>query len=445
MTQSYLRAGLPDNAITTFDLDAGPEWLATYPSVNPFLITRPNNLAYVIYTSGSTGRPKGVGVALSGLSNFIHSMQGQPGIESSDVLLSVTSFSFDIAALEFFLPLSAGARIVLSERANVATPQQLMALIERQGVSIMQATPSTWRMLLDSQWSVPSRLRKVLCGGEALSTHLAEQLLSRALAVWNMYGPTETTIWSTLQHITEAADISIGRPIANTQIYILDRHFNPVPIGVTGELHIAGDGLARGYLRRPDLTAEKFVPNPFSEIPGARMYKSGDLARYLPNGNIVYLGRIDQQIKLRGFRIELGEIEAALMAQEMVRDVVVLAREELEGDKRLVAYVVAQEGMAIDGAVLRTSLSETLPDYMIPAHVITLDSLPLTPNGKLDRKALPAPDMMRGDDGYMAPRTPTEEILAGMWSEILKLDRVGVHDNFFALGGHSLLATRLVS
>src|SRR5688572_30251305 len=262
---------------------------------------------------------------------------------------------------------------------------------------------------------------------------------------FNAYGPTENTVCASIHqcHVEQVGAPPIGRPIANKQIYILDKTLNPVPVGVAGELHIAGAGLARGYLNRPDLTAEKFIPNPFSAEPGARMYKSGDLARYLPDGNIEYLGRIDHQVKIRGFRIELGEIEAALATLPEVQECVVVAREDIPGDKRLVAYMVGTN--LPETAELRNRLSQSLPQYMLPAHFIQLEQLPLNPNGKVDRKALPAPDMLRSEVGYVVPRTPIEETLAGIWAEVLKLDRVGIHDNFFELGGHSLLVTQVIS
>ncbi|WP_373994908.1 amino acid adenylation domain-containing protein, partial [Duganella sp. HH105] len=286
----------------------------------------------------------------------------------------------------------------------------------------------------------------MLCGGEALPVGLMRDVLGHVDAIWNLYGPTETTIWSTLRRVSalDGAPV-IGKPIANTQVYILDAGLNPVPAGVAGELHIAGEGLARGYLHRGDLTADKFVPNPFGAA-GSRMYKSGDLARYLQDGSIEYLGRIDNQVKLRGFRIELGEIESALAGLAAVRDALVLAREDVAGDKRLVAYLVAHDDAELpDPAGLRAALLASLPEYMVPAHFMVLEQMPLTPNGKVDRKALPAPDMSRSEEGYVAPRTAAEEIMAGIWAGVLRLDKVGVHDNFFALGGHSLLATQLVS
>jgi acyl-coenzyme A synthetase/AMP-(fatty) acid ligase/acyl carrier protein len=316
------------------------------------------------------------------------------------------------------------------------------------GVTIMQATPSTWRMLVDTGWPTLAHPLKVLCGGEALSNNLMADLLKHTSAIWNLYGPTETTIWSAAQCITAAEPRPlIGRPIANTQIYILDEALQPVPAGVAGELYIGGDGLARGYLRRPDLTADRFIPDPFSAC-GGRMYKTGDLARFTSDGRIEYLGRIDNQVKVRGFRIELGEIEAALESLPGVREAIVLAREDVAGDKRLVAYVVAQDAPVPGGEQLdawRTALAPLLPEYMVPAHFVKMVQFPLTPNGKVDRKALPAPEVVRHGTGYAEPRDPIEESLAVICADVLKLDKVGVHDNFFDLGGHSLLVTQMTS
>jgi len=415
------------------------EWpeLDGYSNSDPAGVTEPGHLAYVIYTSGSTGKPKGVAVTHASLRNFLHAMRAQTAIGKDDVLVGVTSLSFDIAALELYLPLTVGATSVLAPRATAQDPQRLLALLEQAQATMLQATPSTWRMLLAQGWPVPvkGRALQALCGGEALSAELAGQILAHTPVLWNLYGPTETTVWSAACRVQSAAAPSIGHPIANTRIHILDAQLQPLPAGVAGELHIAGDGLARGYLHRPDLTAEKFIPDPFSAEPGARMYCTGDLARYRADGSIEYLGRIDQQVKLRGFRIELGEIEAALLALPAIREAVVVARED-----QLVAYLVGQDDATVRGALL-----QSLPEYMVPAHFMFLDALPLTPNGKIDRKALPAPGAGALLAGHVAPRNEREAALARIWSEVLKRDQVGVHDNFFALGGHSLLATQVIS
>lgn len=425
---------------------------------------RPENLAYVIYTSGSTGRPKGVMVEHRSLVNLLTSMSELVGMHRGDRLLSVTTVAFDIAGLELLMPLLVGARVVIADRQTSSDPRRIMDLLLREQITVLQATPATWRALIESGWTGEPRLR-ALCGGEALTADLADQLFRRTSACWNVYGPTETTIWSSAHCINAPAHpspvVPIGRPIANTRIYVLDEHLAPLPIGVVGEIYIAGTGVARGYFNRPELTAERFVPEPFVTASGARMYRTGDLGRLLPEGSIEYLGRNDFQVKLRGYRIELGEIEAVLMSHASVRQAVIVAREDGPDDPRLVAYVVENGGTSVKrrgsrknhppamGTLsdqLRTHLQHRLPDYMVPSSFVMLDALPLTPNGKLDRGSLPAPE---GDSyafrTYAPPRGKLERTLAQTWSELLKIDRVGRNDNFFELGGHSLLAVRLVN
>lgn len=401
-----------------------------------------DQLAYVIYTSGSTGRPKGVMVRQGSAVNFLLAMQDTLQLSSQDVLAATTSISFDIALLEWFLPLVVGAKVVVLSRDIVVDGPRLAQALVQRGVTVMQATPSGWRLLLDTGAVPPVR---VLCGGEALSRELANKFLAQGLEIWNLYGPTETTVWSMMARVSEGDEaVPLGRPIASTQIYLLDAEANLVPIGVSGELYIGGDGVARGYWQRPDLTAERFTPDPFGTKPGQRLYRTGDQARYRLDGTLEFLGRVDHQVKLRGYRLELGEIEARMHQHPTVREVVVLAREDRPGDKRLVAYVVS-ESTARDASILRSFAAETLPDYMVPAVVIFLDSLPLTPNGKIDRKALPMPEDSDPSPCGDAPRTAVEEIVAGIWAEILGVKHVGIHDNFFELGGHSLLATQVVS
>ena len=400
-----------------------------------------SNLAYLIYTSGSTGRPKGVQITHRAVVNFMESMQSAPGITSQDVMLAVTTLSFDIAVLELCLPLTVGARVVIASRETALDAAQLAQLISCSGATIMQATPAMWRMLVETGWMGNPGL-KILSGGEALAPDLAGQLLARCSSLWNMYGPTETTIWSAIHRITNDKDpIVIGRPIANTQIYILDQCLNPVPVGVPGELYIGGDGLARGYWNRPELTKERFIPNPLSESPDARLYRTGDLARYLSDGTIECLGRVDHQVKIRGFRIELGEIEATLRQFPGVGDCVVVAREDTKNDKRLVGYFVGNREMQPSVSDLRSHLRQKLPEYMIPSSFVALDSIPRTPNGKVDRAALPAPDQVRPelDTRFVAPRNEVETTVAEIWQRLLKVERVGRDDNFFDLGGHSLL------
>jgi acyl carrier protein len=372
-------------------------------------------------------------------------MGHKPGLYSEDRLLALTTLSFDIAGLEIFLPLINGGHLVLATRETASDPAQLRTEMERHGVSIVQATPATWRMLIESGWyGVPPI--KVLCGGEALPDDLAQRLRRRAPSLWNMYGPTETTIWSLVSEVQIDQRVTIGRPIDNTTVYVLDEWLQPVPAGVAGNLYIGGTGLARGYWHRPALTAEKFIPNAFSAKPGDRLYLTGDVVRYLPSGDLEYLGRGDHQVKVRGYRIELGEIEVALRRHPDVREAVVVAREQAGEEKRLVAYVIPNEGSELNVSGLRAALREQLPDYMIPSVFVTMTELPLTPNGKIDRKALPAPDQTADVTlDHEAERTPVEQIVAQIFSDILGVERVGSNADFFESGGHSLLATRLIS
>jgi amino acid adenylation domain-containing protein len=401
------------------------------------------NLAYVIYTSGSTGKPKGVQIPHQAVVNFLLSMQREPGLTAEDHLLSVTTLSFDIAVLELYLPLITGATVTLVPRTVAYDGHQLAQTIAHSGATVIQATPVTWRMLLDAGWAGEPEL-KILCGGEAMPPELARDLLPRCRELWNMYGPTETTVWSTTRQITSGTDpITIGHPIANTQIYILDKNKQPVPIGVVGDLYIGGHGLARNYRHRPELTAEKFIDDPFR--PGNRMYSTGDLARYLANGEVDFLGRSDFQIKIRGFRVELGEIESALVAHTAVREVVTIVREDRPGDKRLVAYLILHEGMdQPDQSALRDFVGGKLPAYMVPAAFVFLESFPKTPNRKVDRKALPEPEQTvnREDRNFVEARTKLEAILMRIWENVLNVHPISVHDNFFRIGGHSLVAVR---
>ncbi|HVH67069.1 MAG TPA: amino acid adenylation domain-containing protein [Gemmatimonadales bacterium] len=404
---------------------------------------RPEDLAYVLYTSGSTGQPKGVEITHSAVVNFLGSMQRAPGFGAADTLLAVTTLSFDIAGLELYLPLVTGGKVVIASREDAVDPERLMARMQDSGCTVMQATPATWRALIAAGWTGAANL-KVLCGGEALPLELAQALLPRCAQLWNMYGPTETTIWSTIESITSAdGPVSIGRPIANTQVFVLDAHRQLVPPGLVGELYVGGAGLARGYRRRPELTQERFVPSPFGE--DARLYRTGDLARWLPDGRLVCLGRTDHQVKIRGFRIEPGEIEAAIARHPAVREVVVVAREDTPANRRLVAYYVADGAPADLVEQLRALIRTTSPEYMVPSAFVKLDALPHTANGKLDRKALPAPDgAVAVARGYEAPVGEVEGTLARIWAEVLNVERVGRQDNFFELGGHSILAVSVV-
>lgn len=404
----------------------------------------PENLAYVLYTSGSTGKPKGVQIPHRAVVNFLESMRKTPGLSARDTLLAITTLSFDIAGLELLLPLIVGAQVVIAKSETAADGKELAKKIGQSGATVLQATPATWRMLLNSGWNGNPRL-KILCGGEAWPEELARELLPRCHSLWNMYGPTETTIWSAISRVRQNETPLISAPIANTQLYILDAQLQPVPIGVAGELHIGGDGLARGYLNRPELTAEKFIPNPFSEKTGARIYKTGDLARYRSDGQIEFLGRLDHQVKIRGFRIELGEIQSLLAEHPAVREAVVIAREDVPGDKRIVAYVVMENNRQDVISELRAHLKCKLPDYMVPSAFVVLNRFPLTPNGKVDRKQLPPPESGRSDENSVAPRDPLEVQLVKLWENIFNIEPIGIRDNFFELGGHSLLAVRLFS
>jgi amino acid adenylation domain-containing protein len=432
-----------DVGVPVIDLE-GAEW-ADQPATAPALegLTAAH-LAYVIYTSGSTGRPKGVAVPHRGVVNLLRSMRETVGMEPADRLLAVTTYAFDISVLEIFLPLLHGAATIVLPRERAADPSALAEAIRAYAPTVMQATPATWRMLVSAEWSGAPEMR-ALCGGEALPAELASAVRSRVGGLWNVYGPTETTIWSTSEAVSgdsAGVNVPIGRPLANTRVYVVDAALQPVPVGVAGELYIGGAGVVRGYLGRPALTAERFVADPFAGEPGARMYRTGDLARWRPDGRLEFVGRTDFQVKVRGFRIELGEIEARLSEHADVREAVVLAREDVPGDHRLVAYFVG----AAEAEALRAHLSERLPEYMVPAAYVRLETLPLTPNGKIDRKALPAPE---GDAyasrEYEAPVGKFEVALAEIWTELLRVERVGRKDHFFELGGHSLLALQVVS
>lgn len=446
LTQKHLLEKLPAHQAKILCLDADWEIIQSHIlnfKSQPF---NSSHLAYVIYTSGSTGKPKGVQITHAAVVNFLKSMAHQPGLIESDILLAVTSISFDIAALELYLPLIQGARLVLVNREVAMDGRQLSEHLAVSNATVMQATPATWRILLASGWQGNSQL-KILCGGEALSRDLAKQLLEKGASLWNLYGPTETTIWSTICKVEAPklakSSVSIGHPIANTKVYVLDCFGQPVPIGVPGELHIGGAGLARGYLNRPELTAEKFISTHFA----TRLYKTGDLARYLSDSTIEYIERIDNQVKLRGYRIELEEIEITLRQHQAVQDAVVVVK-----DERLLAYVVPDSSNLLQEtgkliAQLRHHLQSKLPAYIMPSAFMLLDALPLTPNGKIDKLSLPSPDIfqLEREIEYVVARNPIEEKLTTIWFKVLGVEQVGVHDNFFNLGGHSLLATQVMS
>ncbi|HEX8117761.1 MAG TPA: amino acid adenylation domain-containing protein, partial [Pyrinomonadaceae bacterium] len=430
----------------------GPD-IARRSTARPDCATDADNLAYVIYTSGSTGRPKGAMNTHAAIYNRLRWMQEAYGLTADDCVLQKTPFSFDVSVWEFFWPLATGARLVLARPGGHRDSAYLIDLIRRERVTTLHFVPPMLQVFLDEPGvETCESLRRVICSGEALPRELQERFHSRmgVTELHNLYGPTEAavdvTAWA-CEPGDEHLSVPIGRPIANTQIYLLDKNYRPVPVGVTGELYIGGVQLARGYHARPALTAEKFIPAPLSAEPGARLYRTGDLARFLPGGEIEYLGRIDHQVKIRGFRIELGEIEAALNAHPAVREAIVLAREDAPGEKRLVAYVVLGEGKAPSNSEFRQALKEHLPEYMIPSQFVVLDELPLTPNGKVDRRALPAPDRGRPslERAFVAPRTPAEGMLASVWAEVLGVEQVGIHDNFFALGGDSIRSIKVLA
>jgi amino acid adenylation domain-containing protein len=415
---------------------------ATAPAA-PAVSIRPGDLAYVIYTSGSTGVPKGVEVPHSAVVNFLTSMAGEPGLARDDVLLAVTTISFDIAGLELFLPLTVGGQVVIAESDESIDGFVLLQHLERSGATAMQATPATWRMLLEAGFRGKPGF-KMLCGGEALPRELANRLLEGAGELWNMYGPTETTIWSSCTRVSAGeAPITVGAPIANTQLLVLDRYDQPVPPGVPGQLHIGGDGLARGYHNRPELTAERFVGNPHGS---GRMYRTGDLAKWLPEGQVQVLGRMDHQVKLRGFRIETGEIEAVLMRKAPLNAAAVILREDNPGAHRLVAYYVEAAGSNLSGDQLHQLLVEDLPDYMIPTAWVRLERLPLSPNGKLDRSTLPKPEPVSESAAeFVAAHSPTEQCLAKIWADVLHLPRIGVTIDLLKLGADSIQLFQMIA
>lgn len=441
---------------------------------NPKAGVDSTNLAYVIYTSGSTGKPKGVMIAHQGLVNFINAMEREPGLGAGERFLAVTSLSFDIAALELFLPLVVGAQLVIANRETASDGTKLIKLLKQSKATVMQGTPATWRLLLQAGWKPPHGFR-VFCGGEALQKVLADQLLKNEVQLWNLYGPTETTIWSAVHRVLPGEkDVPIGHPIANTQLYVLDRHLQPVPIGVPGELFIGGNGLARGYVNQSALTDQKFLPNPFRTGSTSKIYKTGDLVKYRSDGTLEFLGRLDHQVKIRGYRIELEEIETALNKHPAVQQcLVIVAEREQDNNKKsipnlefkdhqLVAYLVVEglsleQGPAEDSKTdsslfdsyiskLREFLQESLPDYMVPSHFVFLEAFPLTPNGKVDRQKLPKP-VREGNirSRFCPPVTPLEHRLAEIWKNALGLQQVGIRDDFFELGGHSLLANQVIT
>ncbi|HZD30063.1 MAG TPA: amino acid adenylation domain-containing protein [Candidatus Angelobacter sp.] len=446
LTHKSLLNSLPETSADVICIEQGWEMFRAEdcgPVASPI---QPENLAYVIYTSGSTGRPKGVQLEHRSVVNFLCSMRCQPGMTAEDTLVAVTTLSFDIAGLELYLPLLTGGRLVVAPHETIYDGRLLMQLMMASEATIMQATPTTWRVLFDSGWEGDDKL-KVLVGGEALSADLARHLAQSCGQVWNMYGPTETTIWSSVYRVEGTDDrlVPIGKPIANTTFHILDSNRQPVPDGAEGELYIGGEGLARGYFERDEMTADKFISDPFSSQPVARMYRTGDLGRYRADGNVEFLGRIDHQVKIRGFRIELGEVEAVLEQHQGVQQAIVVARENAPGDLRLVAYFVRKQLGSLPASELRAHVGRQLPDYMVPSAYVQVLNFPLTPNGKVDRKQLPAPTVhdFEAQTEYVAPRDEIERKLVLLWEETLGLSPLSVTSNFFDLGGRSVLAAQL--
>lgn len=451
LTHDRLRDGLPQSDARVLALDTDWKSIAIASSSTPTSPITPKNLAYVIFTSGSTGRPKGVAIPHSGIVNRLLWMQEAYGLDEADRVLQKTPFSFDVSVWEFFWPLMTGARLVVAKPGGHKDSAYLAELIAKEQITTLHFVPPMLAVFLEEPGIKEcSSLRRVICSGEALPFELMQRHYTRLdVPLHNLYGPTETSVdvtyWA-CERDTELSVVPIGRPIANTQMYILDSQLNPVPVGVPGDLYIGGVQLARGYLNRPDLTAEKFIPNPFSNTRGERLYKTGDLARHLPDGNIEFLGRIDHQVKIHGFRIELGEIEATLAQHPAVREAVVVARHDGPGDGRLVAYVVPTSDAEPDANELRIFLKDELPDFMVPAASVILDALPLTPNGKVDRKVLPAPEAHHEpSQEYVAPRTENEQIMAKIWAQVLGIEQVGINDNFFELGGDSILGIQVIS
>ncbi|HEX2095032.1 MAG TPA: amino acid adenylation domain-containing protein, partial [Longimicrobiaceae bacterium] len=454
LTQERLRERLPEDAAGVVCLD-DPHPLDSGDGPVPEGCATPEHLAYVIYTSGSTGRPKGVLTSHGGVVNYLTFLRDEYGVGPGDTVLQLAATSFDASLRDTLGPLTVGARLVLARAEELAEPGRLLGHLREHGVTaVMALVPSLLRPLLaaaEEEGGAAGTLRLLLMSGEPLpvaDVRRAHRVFGPGVRVVNQWGATECTLSSTLHTVTgdeDAAIAPVGAPIHNTRVYVLDAEGEPVPAGVPGEAYIATPGLARGYGGQPELTAERFVPDPFSGRPGARMYRVGDRVRWRRRGGLEFLGRTDGQVKVQGVRVEPGEVEAVLREHPGVRAAAVVAREAAPGEARLVGYVVPEEGAELPPAALRAFLAERLPPYLVPTAWVWLGTLPLLPNGKLDRRALPEPEGAPPGVEYTAPRTPTEEILAGIWAEVLKRGRVGAHDDFFALGGHSLLAARMIA
>ncbi|MGB7440889.1 MAG: amino acid adenylation domain-containing protein [Coleofasciculaceae cyanobacterium] len=461
LTQQRLVEFLPPHNAKVICLDHDWQAIAQHSQSNLLNQTTPENLAYLIYTSGSTGKPKGVMITHQGMVNHNLAIVKEFELEERDRVLQFASISFDIAVEEIFPTWLSGAALVLRSEDMLSSTLDFLRFVNQEQVTILDLPTAFWHEIVNGmspdKQALLETVRLVVVGGEkaSRSAYTAWSQIAGDCCRWlNTYGPTETTVTATVyepaanpENDRTLPEIPIGRPIVNAKIYILDRQLQPVPIGVPGELHIGGAGLARGYLNRPDLTEQKFIANPFNNQPRARLYKTGDLVRYLPDGNIEFIGRIDNQVKIRGFRIELGEIEAVLEQQPAVQQAVVVVQEDVPNRKQLVAYLVTHQEQELTTSELRRFLQERLPDYMVPSLFMMLDAMPTTPNGKVDRRALPAPDRNRSElqEDFVAPQTPTQESLAAMWAEILGVEQISIHDNFFELGGHSLLAIQVIS
>ncbi|HEU4885984.1 MAG TPA: amino acid adenylation domain-containing protein, partial [Longimicrobium sp.] len=446
LSRGDLAGAVEAGGLAVVPLDQAAGALASESVEAPRSGATAESLAYIVYTSGSTGKPKGVMVAHRHVVQLVCEtdyVQIRPG----DRIAQASNASFDALTFEAWGAFLNGATLVGIPRDVLLSPPAFYQMLREERITTLYQTTALLNQLSREQPDVFAPLRDVLFGGQAVDADSVRRLLKAGgpERLLHMYGPTETTAWCSWEQVTHVAEdaltVSVGRATGNQRIYLLDYALNPVPVGVPGEAYVGGDGVVRGYLDRPGLTAERFLPDPFAEEPGGRMYRTGDRLRWKADGRLEFIGRVDEQVKIRGFRIEPGEIEAALTAHAGVLEARVIVREDQPGEQRLVAYIVG----SVDAEVLRGHLRESLPEYMVPGAFVVLQALPLTPNGKLDRKALPAPEHAAGTDRYVAPRTPVEEVLAGIWAQVLKLEQVGVHDNFFDLGGHSLLIMRLVA
>ncbi len=455
LTNAPMQNRLPEINGLVIDIDLEKTAIARHPKVNPQFGVKPDNFVYVIYTSGSTGNPKGVMIPHFAVIDNLLAMQEAIGIKSTDAILGVASISFDPSVQDFFLPLMIGAKIIIAGQDELTDGYLLKERLELSNATLMQATPATWRMLLAAGWEGGDHF-KVLCGGEGLTKELSQELINRSYELYNIYGPTETTIWSTYKLLRgnrtktkmDSGYEPVGRPIKNVFLYLLDNELQPVPIGAAGEVYVGGVGVApQGYFKRPALTANKFVHDPFSKQPGARMYRTGDIARYLKNGDLEYLHRADNQVKIRGYRIELGEIESAISQNSQIREVVVIVREDQPDNKYIAAYVILKNGAELDPVSMKRELKSKLPDYMVPTAFVQMDTFPLTATLKINRNKLPVPKLDRNDleTGYVAANSENEKIVHDIWATQLGIKNIGVNDNFFELGGHSLIAVKMMA